>query len=334
MAKKVLTVSIIGLGNIGLLYDLNKKNNSKEYLTHTRSAYFHESFDIKFLVDEDVKKIELAKSKYGNEISYMTEIDESFTPTDIVVLSCHPNINRRYLNFLKSFDEIKLFVIEKPFFNRASDIDLFKNIIHKTYINYFRKSLPFFKELRQNIYQVSYGNLILINVYYSKGLKNNGSHLIDLINFLLGPTFITNSVQVFNYINDYNKNDLSVSFSINYEYNFKECGVVFQALDERVFSLIELDLIFEKQRFRIFDFGGKIQVYKVEKDKVFNDYKNLIPYSEIDSNIDSYGLYTYDTIYGIVEKDQQNFSSIMEEYNVFRINEAVNNCLNKKIKNE
>ena len=68
MNSKVLTVTIIGLGNIGLLYDFNKKDNSNQYLTHTRSAYFHKNFDIKFLVDSDVKKIELAKSKYGNNI--------------------------------------------------------------------------------------------------------------------------------------------------------------------------------------------------------------------------------------------------------------------------
>ena len=43
------SVTIIGLGNIGLLYDLEKTKSSKEFLTHTRSAFYHENFEVKFL---------------------------------------------------------------------------------------------------------------------------------------------------------------------------------------------------------------------------------------------------------------------------------------------
>ena len=113
--NKRLTVTIIGLGNIGLLYDLKKTKDSEEFLTHTRSAYYHKNFEIKFLIDNDQRKLQLAKKKYGSEINYIDSLNEYYIPTDIVVLSSYPEINSFYLNKLKNIKEIKLFLIEKPF---------------------------------------------------------------------------------------------------------------------------------------------------------------------------------------------------------------------------
>ena len=45
--NKRFSATIIGLGNIGLLYDFNKTKDSEEFLTHTRSVYYHKNFEIK-----------------------------------------------------------------------------------------------------------------------------------------------------------------------------------------------------------------------------------------------------------------------------------------------
>jgi len=62
------TVTIIGLGNIGLLYDLNRGKDYKEFLTHTRSVFFHKNFKLTYLIDSDLKKLDLAKEKCGHDI--------------------------------------------------------------------------------------------------------------------------------------------------------------------------------------------------------------------------------------------------------------------------
>ena len=127
--NKKYSITIIGLGNIGLLYDLNKNRDSKEFLTHTRSAFFHKNFDLKYLIDSDTKKLDLAKEKYGNEIIYLTNINHEYYPTDIIVLSSTPEVNTIYLNKLKSNSKVKLFLIEKPFLNHdeKSILDLLYN---------------------------------------------------------------------------------------------------------------------------------------------------------------------------------------------------------------
>ena len=323
------SVTIIGLGNIGMLYDLDQDYNSKKFLTHTRSAFFHKNFEIKFLIDNDSEKLLLAKKKYGKKIKYLTNINEDYSPTDIVVLSSSPSVNSFFLNKLKINKQVKLFLIEKPFLNTKEKLSSYKNIINKTYINYYRKSLPFFKNLKINIDNCIYGNLIGVNIFYSKGLSNNGSHLIDLMNFLFKSSYNIDTINIINYKNDYLEDDESVTFSIEYNYNSKPFSTIFHALDESKFSLIELDIIFEKNRFRIFDFGGKIEIYKVQPDKIFSGYKNLISLKIEDSDIDSYGIHTYETIYDILKGNQLNYSTLKEEFEIYRLKENVYKKLNK-----
>ena len=57
MVKNKYSATVIGLGNIGLLYDLDKLNDSKYFLSHTKSLFFHNKFEIKFLIDNDSKKL-------------------------------------------------------------------------------------------------------------------------------------------------------------------------------------------------------------------------------------------------------------------------------------
>ncbi|MDG2147010.1 MAG: hypothetical protein P8K14_02140 [Flavobacteriaceae bacterium] len=321
------SVTIIGLGNIGMLYDYN--NDSDVFLTHTKSAFYHKNFKIKYLIDIDPEKLKLAKKKYGIGIKYLSSIDSNYTPTDLIVLSADPETNVYHLNKLKSIEKVKLFLIEKPFLNRNLNISDFKKILNKTYINYYRKSLPFFRELRGNIQNHLFGDLININIRYSKGIKNNGSHLIDLVNFFFDSSYDKKSVKVINYINDYSSDDESITFSVNYKYNGKNIAAIFHALDERKFSLIEMDLIFEKKRFRIYDFGGKIEIYEPQEDIVFSGYKNLRSLKIEDTDINSYGLHTYELISHILNKREYNYSTLDDEFRIYDLSDHIIKKLKK-----
>jgi hypothetical protein len=116
---------------------------------------------------------------------------------------------------------------------------------------------------------------------------------------------------------------------MNYSYNSKTVTSIFHSLDERKFSLIEIDLFFDKNRFRIFDFGGKIEIYKVESDLVFSGYKNLVPEKTVDSKINSYGIFTFDSIYNILEGNQENFSTLREEKLIYDIKKNIQLKLSK-----
>ena len=330
MKNNIYDVTIIGLGNIGLLYDLEEESNSEVFLSHTRSVFSHKNFEIKYLIDIDPKKLSLAKKKYGDQIEYKTELGEDYLGTDIVVLASIPSVNSYYLNRLKSIDLVKIFLIEKPFLIENEKVKDYYKIIEKSYLNYFRKTLPFFKNLKKEIDNKLFGNLITINIYYTKGLINNGSHLIDLLNYFFGSNYDLNSIKIIKHKNDYSLSDKSVSFCVNYNYNQNPFLVIFNCLDERIFNLIELDMIFEKQRFRIFDSGSKIQTYKLNKNKAFKKYKTMSPTKLIDSKLNTYGKHIYDTIRNIINGKEENNSTLLNENDVKVLRDAVIDKINEK----
>ena len=321
------TVTIIGLGNIGMLYDYNKEDKTI-YLSHVKSFLFHKGFIIRYLIDKDTDKLKMAKERYGENIIYLDSVDKIMTTTDVVVLASTPKVNKILFNRLKNNSNIKLFLLEKPFWDSEMDISNYEGISSKCYINYYRKSLPLIIELKKLIQKNELGKTLGVHVWYSKGLRNNGSHMIDLINYLYNSDYIKDTVIPIHSIVDYSEIDKSVTFSIKYKYQGHTFPVLFQVADERAFSLIEIDLVFEKSRYRIIEFGGKIELYKVISDPVFDGYSNLVFDRMLETDINKYGFFTCEMIYNILSGKERNHSSLIDEYKVFNVIDAVKNKMN------
>ncbi len=312
------TVDIIGLGNIGMLYDYDREDNVN-FLSHAKSFFFHPNFDLRYLIDKDTNKLELAKKKYGNHVKLLSSIDAIKSFPDIIVLAASPEVNLKIFEKIKDKEEIKLFLIEKPFWDPSMTYDSYAKYSNRCVINYFRKYIPFFVDLKDKIKNNIFGKVLGVHVWYSRGLRNNGSHMIDFINYFFGPEYNVNSIKVINSINDYIDEDLSISFSVDYHYNNSKFPVILQVANEKCFSLIEFDLILEKARYRIFDFGAKVEIYKVEKDPIFQNYKNIIS-KEIQSlNINKYGYYMCNYLRDLLISKVDNISSLKNEYKVYKI---------------
>jgi len=322
------TVTIIGLGNIGMMYDYDNSDDNV-FLSHTKSFYHHPNFEIRNLIEPDKKKLELAKKKYNGSVNFLKRIDDIIEVTDVVVLASMPEVNRQIFNKLKEIDKIRLFLIEKPFWNSSMSFAEYSDINEKCYINYFRKSLPFFRRLRDRINKNEFGNLLGVHVIYSKGLRNNGSHIIDFINFSLDGSFDLDNPILLSEVDDYIEGDKSLGFKIDYLFNGKKAPVIFQASNEKSFSLIEMDFLLEEARFRIYDFGGKVEYYKVESDPVFPRYKNMTSKEIIDTNINYYGYYTCTKVKDIIECRTENDSTLKHEFEIFQLIDSV-----KKLANE
>ena len=304
------SVTIIGLGNIGMLYDYNNLKNDV-FLSHFKSFDFHNSFKVKNIVDSDKNKLLKAKKKFRGKINSYEDFNEIKEITDIVVLSSIYDINLMIFKKLKSNKKIKFFFIEKPFWDKSNVFSKDDLNDARFYINYFRKSLPFFRNFKKKISDKIFGDVLGIHAYYSKGLRNNGSHIIDLINYLFGDNYDLNSIKIIDIVDDYIKNDKSISFSINFKYNKNHFPVIFQAANENHFSIIEIDIIFSKKRFRIFDFGSKVEVYDISKDLLFPNYNNIISKNIIKTDFEKYGLHNCNLIFDILNNNEKNNSKLI-----------------------
>jgi len=319
------SVAILGLGNIGMLYDYA---DSENYLSHAKSFNQNSNFNISYLIDKDVDKLQLAKKKYSSNIKYITSIEEIEKMPDVFVLASIPSVNLAVFKELKDHPDIKLFLIEKPFWSAEIDFDEFSKYSEKCLINYPRKFIPFYQELQNGINDNKFGKAIAGQILYSKGTRNNGSHLIDLMNYLFGNKTELTDINVFNKTIDYTEEDPSFSFSTKYFHKQNIFPVVFQALDEKLFSLIEIDLFFEKMRFRIFDFGEKVEFYAIDKDPIYKDYKNLVSQEVISTNMNNYGQSVCKEVFEILHNNKKNISNLENEYTIFKI---INQIKNKQI---
>jgi len=174
--KKINTI-VVGLGNIGMMYDFYK--NNKYFLTHVKSISANKNYNLLGAIDSDIAKISLFKKKY--DLPAYKNIDDIkiLNKIDLVVVASptetHFNIIKQVLLILKP----KIILCEKPFtgdfFKASILIRLCKKNKTKLFINYVRNSLPVFDKIKKFI-EIRKQTFFTAKVYFSGDILNNGSH--------------------------------------------------------------------------------------------------------------------------------------------------------------
>jgi len=266
---EVFNVLIIGAGRIGAFFD----TPGKDYiLTHAHAFKKHPGFNLIGFIDTKIQRAEEA-SNIWNTRAFLT-IDEAFSKHDIDVAvvavsdEYHYPVLKELLNY-----PIKLVFSEKPITKTVEQaveiVDLFKKKGIPLVINYSRRFVPDFLSLKDKISSDTFGGYLSGSGYYGKGTLHNGSHMIDLLMFLLGDIDKTHTVLN---VSDHFKDDPTCSAILT----FKSDGKFFmQAIDCRNYTLFEIDLLFEKQRVRILESGFKIEYYDVFNSEIFAGYQEL-----------------------------------------------------------
>lgn len=274
--KKKYKVAIIGAGRISCGFD---SINDNHYLTHCHSIKDIDELEIIGIFDIDKEKVK-SEAKKWNLIPYFN-LNILLNKNPEIILIAVPNkFHEEYLIRLIRHKPA-LVVCEKPLTNSISTS---KSIIE----NYKKNKIPItvcyqrrfddeFLKIKKNFEQNKLGGFITGTVVYSKGILHNGSHSIDILMFLFGEII---KVKPTNSKVDYNPNDPTVSACISFE-----CGDIHLiAADERFHSIFEIDLIFEKKRFRFTDSGNYLEVFEVKPDPFYNGY---YAFSRISSDVSS-----------------------------------------------
>ena len=157
--KKINTI-LIGLGNIGFKYDLNKN----VIQTHTKAILKNKNFNL-CAIDRDKKRIKKFKKQYNLPV-YSNLKNELIKKADLIVLAVP---TKKQLRLFYKITQLgyKNFLFEKPFaINKKIIFDLTKIKNRKFFINYYRnfdniliKTLNRVKNSEKNL---------LIKAYYSK----------------------------------------------------------------------------------------------------------------------------------------------------------------------
>jgi len=310
----MLNVALIGLGNIGLLYDDNFLDNSKA-LSHIKAIYLHKKFTLKYIVDIDESHLKTVQKVFPNILFYNNyKILKEKTDIDILVIATPTDTHFQILNAFNHHLSIKQIFIEKPLFSKSTEYNkLSKELKDKITVNYLRRFDKNIIKLKKQISNNRFGTVQKIVINYCKGIKNNGSHMIDMINFLFNNPSIISS-KILSHTRGFNNDDLTYDFFIQIKYKKQVIPLYFLGLDHTLYNTIEQNIYFEKQIVKYINSKSVIEYYDIVPDQNFNQYKISSHTPHLKKvKTTTLMIEAYNTIYKILNKNKKNNSSYNDE---------------------
>ena len=262
-------VLIIGLGNIGMLYDFNN-NNPDIFLSHAKAINSIENYELIAGVDNNTELINLFKKRYKKKAykSLGTALKKHIY--DLIIISTSTNSHYSILNQIIKLQKPKIVLCEKPLSYNLKEAEsmILKCKINniKLFVNYMRRADPEVKILKKKIGPIRKDFFIKGICWYSKGLYNNGSHFINLLEMLLGKA---RDFEIINKGRLWNGIDPEPEFKIS----FQNSDIIFIPLWEEYFSHYSIELFSKYWRLNYEKGGEKINWSNICVNKEYKDEK-------------------------------------------------------------
>ena len=240
---------IVGLGKIGLTYDLDY--NAKNFLTHAKSINYHQDFRLLGAVDCNSKKRKLFEKHY-NCIAYSSIEKVAKYNYELIIIAVPTDSHLEVIdNILKKFKP-KVILCEKPLSYNLKEakaiLDLCKKKKIALFVNYIRRSDPAVLNIKQKLGSIK-KNTVKGICWYNKGLLHSCTHFIDLCEYWLGSI---DSLKLISRKKKFGKNDYSLDFSAK----FKRGHITFLN-SENYFSHYSIELFCDFGRIR-YDYEGNL----------------------------------------------------------------------------
>lgn len=244
---------IVGLGQIGMGYDLHLDSNKFVY-THARALTLHKAFEVVAGVDILEKHRNLFEKHY--DLPTYASIKEALeVQNPILVVIATPTENHYLaISEVLANSRPKVIICEKPLaynlFEANQIVDLCEIAGVKLFVNYMRRADPGCIEIKSRIKSGVISGPIKAVAWYSKGLLHNGSHLFNLLEFWLG-SFVGGNVIVQG--RKCNNHDVEPDMHVE----FKRGSAFFLSAWEDSFSRCTIELLSPSGRL-MYDNGGEL----------------------------------------------------------------------------
>lgn len=285
MKNKVL---IVGLGKIGMQYDLHLAHDSFTF-SHARAFSKHKDFNLVAAVDNKKEQRDGFSQKY-NLPAYgdLSEALKIHSP-DVVVIATSTKTHAEILSTVLKLSPPKIVLCEKPLsyclYEAQEIVNSCRNKGVELYVNYIYRSDKGVIEVKKWLDSNNLDVGIKGVCWYSKGLIHNGSHFFNLLEYWLG------SMRSFNLINLNIARSSDNDYEPDVEIEFEKGKIVFISGWEEAFSHYTVELLTLNGRIRYDERGATINLQGVINDPIFKSYKILDPeFKAITSNMQHYQL--------------------------------------------
>lgn len=260
----IYTAAVVGLGQIGMGYDYAEIETGR-VLTHASAFQQHPGFKLIAGVSPDPDHRRRFQSRYA--LPAYTSVDDLYRglQPDVVGLAVPTDLHLEVMTRILAHNP-RAIICEKPLEESWARVEQIAEICRKSdcsvLVNYFRRFEPGVLEIKRNLEDGSWGNPLSGNVWYSRGLNNNASHLIDLACFLFGDI---SDIRVIRAGRSVLKNDIEPDFLL------KAGGVelCFRAWPSENYALNAFELLLDRGRLRYDNSGHKISFASAQDNPLF-----------------------------------------------------------------
>lgn len=262
MNRKIKAI-VVGLGNIGLRYDLESPGHT--IMTHTRACQEHSH--VQLIGGVELNEKTRAFFEGATSLPAFTSVADAIEAQgrpELIIISTpsvvRSDIVHQCLNF-----KPKAILLEKPLAMSVAEGARIERICRTKgvllAVNYFRRFDPALTIMCRDIQQGRFGALKYASCIYTGDLLNAGSHYVDLFNWWFGLPRGLLDVTPFGQ---------KLAFTLDYH----GAPVTFRTMDT-VYGLGELDLFFEKKRIVFKDYCEAFHVFESQRDPLFPAYQRL-----------------------------------------------------------
>jgi predicted dehydrogenase len=203
---------------------------------------------------------------------------------DVVAIAVPTIFHHQVVNTVIKYSTPKAILCEKPLdYDLDSAIALVDDCHNqgiKLYVNYIRRADKGTADIKKRICNGLIAQPIKGTCWYSKGILNNGSHFLNLLQYWLGEV---TSFQVIDPGRLWNNQDPEPDLKVNFELG----TVLFLSAREEDYSHYTIELITRSGRLQYEHGGDRILWQPVVDDSICEGYRVLSPISEsIPSNLD------------------------------------------------
>jgi predicted dehydrogenase len=269
---------VIGAGNIAAGYD---SPADRHVLTHLHAIAREPRFRCVGMYDTVPARAAQQAARWG--VPMVINVEELFRePLDLAVVAVPDEAHMDWLLILLEHD-VRLVLCEKPLttslLNSRKVVEIYRNRGRALAVNYQRRFERTVISLRSRLTNGELGNPIAGVVWYSKGVLHNGSHAVDVLRYLFGEV---HALSVRRRIVDFRISDPTVSGTLE----FGPVNIELVGGDERLFSLFEIDLLFEKARYRYVLSGARLESFEPRPDPFFSGYIEMTRVDESQTSLD------------------------------------------------
>ena len=177
-----------------MLYDTGT-DVATNILTHSRALAEHPDFSLAGGVDPLYDRRYEFESEFGLPATDSIETMLLETRPDLVVISTHTRMHASALSEVLKVHSPRAVLIEKPLATNRVAAERMIKACRETeteiFVNYIRRAYPAYRKVRNLINQGSFEGPFKGVVWYSGGILNSGSHMVNLLDFWFGEVLET-----------------------------------------------------------------------------------------------------------------------------------------------